>query len=194
MDHNGLTFPVELVGNKIRELRKTMGLTVEELADKAGISQSMISQVERGLAKPSIDTLWKLSIYLDVPLFAFFEDIHREPILITRAENQKMITMSHSNVRYQLLAPSVGRKIEFFKLIVEPYQKKDQPLLAHKGEECGLVIQGEFEVIIENKSYHLRTGDSIYFDSTLPHCFYNPGEEVAIGVWAMTPPDNLNKY
>ena len=187
MMKNYQEFPTEIVGIKIRQLRKDKGLTVEELAEKAGLSQSMISQMERGLTKPSLDTLWKLSLLLDVPLFAFFEDIQKESVTITRRQEQKTITLEHSNLQYKLLTPSAGNKIEFFELIIEPKQFQENAL-AHKGEECGVILQGKLEVSVDGKTFLLHEGDSIYFDSTLPHSFHNPGEIVTIGIWAMTAP------
>ncbi|MDI6880116.1 MAG: cupin domain-containing protein, partial [Desulfitobacteriaceae bacterium] len=61
-------------------------------------------------------------------------------------------------------------------------------LLAHQGEECGVIIQGEMTVVVGEREYLLKEGDSIYFDSTIPHRFFNHGDKVAIGIWAMTPP------
>lgn len=186
-DH--LEFPKEVIGNRIRQYRKELGLTVEQLGQKTGISQSMISQIERGQVNPSLDTLWKLSYHLEVPVFYFFKNINRNSVNITRKEEQRIVTMLHPNVTYRLLSSTRDRKIEMMELIVEPGEVSHLPSLSHKGEECGYIIKGELEVIIDEERHHLKTGDSIYFDSTLPHKFYNPGTEQAIGIWAMTPPN-----
>lgn len=185
-----LEFPKEVIGKRIRQCRKEIGLTVEQLGKKTGLSQSMISQIERGQVNPSLDTLWKLSYFLEVPVFSFFKNIERNPVNITRREEQNLVTMLHPNVTYRILSSTRDRKIELMELIVEPGQVSHLPSLAHKGEECGYIIKGELEVIIEDRQYYLETGDSIYFDSTLHHKFYNPGTEKAIGIWAMTPPNN----
>ncbi len=180
--------PMEVIGLRIRTQRKKMGFTVDEVALKIGVSQSMISQVERGKAKPSLDTLWKLGLLLEVPLFYFFEGIEKEPVLVVRREEQEVLKLRHENVAYRVLAPFEGRKIEFFELIVRPGNREQlPPMQPHEGEECGVVIAGELEVLIEDRRYHLKKGDSIYFDSSYPHSFFNPGQEDAIGIWAGTP-------
>ncbi|RXT07781.1 helix-turn-helix domain-containing protein [Ammoniphilus sp. CFH 90114] len=185
--------PMEWIGHRIRLQRKRVGMTVEEVAEKIGLSQSMVSQVERGKAKPSLDTIWKLSILLDVPLNYFFEGIEKEPVLVVPRESQEILKMRHENVHYRVLTPLTGRKIEFFELIVSPGHVEEMTQLPHQGEECGIVIQGELEVLIDDQAYHLKKGDCIYFDSTYPHAFRNLGEEEAIAIWAGTPWSPIEK-
>ncbi|UFJ41849.1 cupin domain-containing protein [Brevibacillus humidisoli] len=182
-----LAFPKELIGSKIRQYRRKMGLTVVELAARIGLSQSALSQIERGLVNPSLDTLWKLSYYLEIPVFSFFKDISPSKVHITRREEQKVMTMLHPNVLYRLISPALDGKCEMFELIVKPGEVKHLPQLAHQGEECGYLIEGRLEVLIEDKVYQLEKGDSIYFDSTLEHKFYNPEETDAVGIWVMFP-------
>jgi transcriptional regulator with XRE-family HTH domain len=184
-----LEFPKELIGKRVRQFRKEIGLTVEELAKRAGVSQSMISQIERGQTNPSLDTLWKLSYYLEVPVFSFFKNIAPSEVQITKRKDQKVMTMLHPNVTYRLISPTLDRRFELFELIVQPGEVSHLPQLSHQGEEIGFIIKGELELIIEDKTYYLETGDSIYFDSRMKHKFSNPGNEDAIGIWLMIPPD-----
>lgn len=189
---NRSELPVEIIGERIRNKRKTARLTVDEVAEKIGLSQSMVSQLERGKAKPSLDTLWKLSILFDVSLSYFFEGIEKQSVIISRSEEQEILKMRHKNVQYKVLAPLTGRKIEFFEITVSPDQGEELQLYPHKGEEGGIVIQGELEVIIGDEKYLLKKGDSIYFDSTYPHAFRNPGTSPAIAIWAGTPWEPIN--
>ncbi|PLR94607.1 helix-turn-helix domain-containing protein [Bacillus sp. T33-2] len=179
-------FPVELIGEKMRFIRKKARLTVDEVADQIGLSQSMVSQLERGKAKPSIDTLWRLSILFDVSLSYFFEGIDKQTVIVSRREEQEILKMRHKNVQYRVLAPLNGRKLEFFEITVSPDGGEELQLYGHKGEEGGIVIQGELEVIIEKETYLLQQGDSIYFDSTYPHAFRTPGDVPAIAIWSGT--------
>ncbi|MEK4484650.1 helix-turn-helix domain-containing protein [Psychrobacillus sp. FSL H8-0484] len=181
-----MEFPKEEVGKRIRYLRRLQGLTSEELARLAGVSQSMISQIERGQVSPSLETLWKLSHSLKVPVFSFFETEVSNAVTITRAGETNSIKRVRPNVSYQLLSPSTGKQMSFFKMIVAPGEDLDSPLMYHAGEECGLMLVGSLSVEVEGEIHTIYEGDSIYFDSTLPHRFMNVSDEDAVAVWAMT--------
>lgn len=181
-----MEFPKEEVGKRIRYLRRLQGLTSEELAKLAGVSQSMISQIERGQVSPSLETLWKLSHSLKVAVFSFFETEEINAVTIARASDAKLIKRVRPNVTYQLLSPSSGKQMSFFKMIVNPGDDLDAPLLFHSGEECGLMLSGSLRIEVEGEVHMIYEGDSIYFDSSLPHRFINEGDENAVAVWAMT--------
>lgn len=181
-----MEFPIIEVGKRIRHFRKFHSLTSEELARSAGISQSMISQIERGLVSPSLETLWKLSQSLKVPFFSFFETEVPNAVTIYRAADAKVIKRVRSNVSYELLSPSTGKQMSFFKMIVAPGTDLDTPLLYHSGEECGIMLKGCLRVEVENEIHIINEGDSIYFDSSLPHRFFNSGDEDAVAIWTMT--------
>lgn len=187
MNKDNLAFPKELIGSRIRQFRRDAGLTVEELANQAGLTQSAISQIERGQVHPTLDTLWKLSYYLQVPIFSFFKNISKDNVHVTRRQEQKVMTMLHPNVIYRLLSPALDRKFEMFELIVKPGEVSHLPQLAHQGEECGYIIKGELDVMIGDSIHHLKKGDCIYFDSRTEHKFYNPGSIDTIGIWVMFP-------
>jgi transcriptional regulator with XRE-family HTH domain len=179
--------PKELIGKRIRKIRKEKGYTVDELANKMGVSQSLISQIERGQVSPSLETLWKLSHAADVPVFYFLKNITSSNIHIRRKDEQKVIRMLHPNVTYRMLSPDIDRPIEVFELIVQPGKVGDFPKRSHQGEEFGYVTKGILEIELEDRTCRLETGDSIYFDSKIEHRFYNPGDEDAIGIWMMFP-------
>ncbi len=183
-----MDFPIEEVGKRIRQLRKRQALTSEDLAKRAGVSQSMISQIERGQVSPSLDTLWKMSHCLKVPLFSFFEHEDQQEVTVMRKDEQHMLKKVRPNIEYQLLAPSSGKQISFYKLILEPGNHSNSPFMFHSGEECGYVIQGAMRAEVDGNIYVLHEGDSIYFNSNLPHRFLNIGDTVSMAVWAMTQP------
>lgn len=178
-------FPSSLIGKRVREERKKKGITVEELATNVGISQSMISQIENGHTNPSLDTLWNISNYLGVPIFHFFKSINSNEIFITKKSEQPIVKMLHPNVIYRLISPSTFKNFEIFELIVEPGEIEHLPILSHRGEEFGYVIEGEIEVQVENDRYLLEEGDTIYFKSTKPHRFHNFTNKPSRGIWVM---------
>jgi quercetin dioxygenase-like cupin family protein len=148
----------------------------------------MISQIERGQVSPSLETIWKMSHCLKVPVFSFFETEDQEAVTIMRKGEQQVLKRVRPNILYQLLAPSSGKQISFFKLILEPGKDIDSPLMFHSGEECGYMVQGSMRIEVDGNMYILHEGDSIYFDSNLPHRFLNKGDSLAMAVWAMTHP------
>lgn len=181
-----LVFPKSEVGKRIRYLRKFQGLTSDELAKRASVSQSMISQIERGQVSPSLETLWKLSHSLKVPVFSFFESEENNAVTVTRKGEGNLIKRVRPNVEYELLSPSSGKQMSFFKMIVSPGEDTDDPLMFHGGEECGLMLVGSLRIEIDGEVYIIDEGDSIYFDSSMPHRFMNDGDADAIAIWTMT--------
>ncbi|MFJ8065515.1 helix-turn-helix domain-containing protein [Psychrobacillus sp. NPDC096426] len=181
-----MEFPKGEIGKRIRYLRRLQGLTSDELAKLAGVSQSMISQIERGLVSPSLETLWKLSHSLKVQIFSFFETEVTTAVSITRAGESNVVKRVRPNVSYELLSPSTGKQMSFFKMIVEPGEDLETPYLFHGGEECGMILSGCLRLELEGECHTLCKGDSIYFDSSQPHRFFNAGDENAVAVWTMT--------
>lgn len=177
------------IGGKIRELRKEQEMSIAELAEKSKVSSGLISQLERNITNPSISSLWNISKSLGVSIGYFFNeesDTGFNPVV--RKNNRKRIVTSDSNATYELLSPDLNRKIEFLSITINPGEYSSKELIVHDGEECGVVIKGRLMIKTEKKEYILEEGDSIYFDSTIPHKYINIGEEICISIWAMTPP------
>jgi len=177
------------LGNKIRNLRKKKKMTIEKLANKAGLSAGMISQIERDKIGISVSSLWKISNALEVFIGYFFDEEKPENNPIVRRDNRKKIELDNSNAIYELLIPNLLGKIEFLQLKIEPGDSSnDKEQITHEGEECGIVIQGQLLVKLGNKEYILNEGDSIRVNSTIPHRYINNGDITSISLWAITPP------
>lgn len=181
-----MEFPKQEIGRRIRVLRRELGMTSDELAKRAGVSQSMVSQIERGLVSPSLETLWNIATSLNVQIFAFFDRENYDRVKVSRRDEEVPIKRIRPNSEYHLLSPSIGKNLSFFKLVVEPGEADDNVPVQHKGDECGYLLEGELIVECQGERHHLHAGDSIYFDSEIPHRFINPGDKVAVAVWAMT--------
>jgi len=179
------------IGKVIREFRLARNMNIKELSEKTNLTSSLISQVERDLISPSLNSLAKISSALKVPIVSFFTEATPKPWPVMRKKQRKKTTIfSSSHVIYQLLSPDPDKKIEFLLVEIKPEEDEndENELIAHSGEECGYVIQGELEVRLGKKRYYLKEGDSIYFESRIPHRFKNIGEGKVISIWAMTPP------
>jgi transcriptional regulator with XRE-family HTH domain len=177
------------IGKKIKELRKEKGMSIAELANKSELSAGLISQIERNLVTPSIVSLWKIAKSLEVSVGYFFdEDVKDFPNPVVKKNNRKRIIISNDNAIYELLSPDLNRKIEFLYITLKPGDYSSEDFVTHEGEECGIVIKGKLMVKMKNREYILEEGDSIYFDSSIPHRYINIGDDVCESVWAMTPP------
>lgn len=179
---------LKLLGRNIRQLRTQKGLTVDSLAQKAGLSKALLSKIERGLTAPSLASLRKTAQALGTPIVAFFQGDSFTDDLVVRKAHRKTLHVPDVNITYELLTPDLqNRKMEFLLTEIEPNTNDDLPH-THEGEECGLVLQGKLNVQIDGRSVVLNTGDSITFPAFLPHCITNPRKSRSVSVWAIVPP------
>ncbi|AZV56201.1 XRE family transcriptional regulator [Clostridium sp. AWRP] len=176
-------------GFKIRKLRQEKSISIEQLAEMAKLSTGLISQVERNITGPSVTTLWKIAKALNVSMNYFFdEDECEEKDNVVRKDKRKMIILPNSKITYELLSPNIKGKIEYLLVEIDAGECNTKDLICHEGEECGYIIKGTLKVKLGNKEYILEEGDSIYFNSNVPHRYINAGNEKVISIWAMTPP------
>ncbi len=177
------------IGEKIRKLRKDKGINISDLAKIANLSTGLISQIERNLVVPSVTSLWKIAKGLEVSIGYFFDEEDKKDInpIIKKTDRKKIVT-KNLNAVYELLTPDLNRKIEFLYITIEPGDATTTDLIAHEGEECGLIMKGKLLVRTEKKDYVLEEGDSIYLNSTIAHRYINIGDEPCESIWAMTPP------
>jgi transcriptional regulator with XRE-family HTH domain len=175
------------LGLHVRELRQGKRLTLAQLAASAGISPSALSQIERGLIEPSLGTLWQLNDVLGSSLFDFFNRPHQERVQLCRSDERSLVQLD--GYSYQTLVQASRRRLDLFILTLEPGEEPVRPPLAHYGEECGVVTAGRMEVHVGDEVHVLEEGDSIWFDSTLPHTFRAAGGTTCTSIWTNTLPE-----
>ncbi len=175
------------IGSIIRKLRRKQGISIEQLAEKTGLSTGLISQLERDITGPSVASLWKISKALNVSINYFFEEYEDNNPIVRKSERKK-IQLPNSNITYELLCPNLQKSIEMLLVKIEPGECSTEDLISHEGEECGYVFQGTLKVKWGDKEYILDEGDSIYFDSTVPHRYVNSGDVTSVSIWSMVPP------
>lgn len=185
------------LGHKLRAARQTEGMTLRELAVATGVSQSLISQVERGVASPSITTLRRFAASLGIPIASLFVE-HGEPSndetkfddrqIIVRQGDRKGLRVPRSKVNYELLTPDLSRAIEFLRIEYSPHSRTHPTQMSHPGEENALCLEGTVVVTIEGQEFVLNEGDSISFDSGHSHLVENRTDRRAVLVSAITPP------
>jgi transcriptional regulator with XRE-family HTH domain len=178
-----------ILQKKIAEFRKSRGLTISELANLVNLTPSMLSQIERGTANPSINTLKLIAKSLDIPVYRFFVDEDHEEKNILRAKDRKRVQFTENNgFAYEMLTPDVPSNIEFIQMEIHPDASSSDTPMAHQGEEVAVVTQGTVNIILETKEYILKKGDSIRIGPQIPHRWFNPYKDITRIIFAVTPP------
>jgi len=186
--------PLEALGRVIRRAREASGIGVREMASRLGCSASHVSQVERGLTSPSVHTLFsmvrELGVSLDDLLAVASAD---EPTVgdaetgpwpgrIVRATERRGISLP-GGVRWEMLMPVVEDGFEFVEYVYEVGGHDGDDFFRRNGWEYGMVLEGRLGGAIGFTEFELDAGDSIAFDSSAPHRFWNSGDVCARAVW-----------
>lgn len=174
------------IGKKVEKYRKAKGWSSRELAKIAEITPSMLSQIERGLANPSIQTLKVLAKALDVPTFSFLLEESNTEDLIVRSSNRKKMVVE--NLSYELVSPDFTGTLATAIMNVPPNTSSSEKLLEHKGEEVAFVLQGKIKVFLNDKEYRLESGDSVKIPAYMKHKWENNFDENASILFSVTPP------
>ncbi|WP_405680215.1 cupin domain-containing protein [Streptomyces sp. NBC_01238] len=177
------------IGQHLRRERLERGFTLEKLAEKTGLSRSYLSNVERDVNSPTINTLRTIVDALGTTLSQLFHAVDRERRVLTRPDQRVELTRAGvEGVTYTLLNPKHGGKLEMMMLEVVPGASSGDNPHTHSGEEVGLLLSGELEYWVDGVHYRLQPGDCVSFDSSVPHRYSNPGDVPAVCVWSETPP------
>jgi transcriptional regulator with XRE-family HTH domain len=178
------------LGQKIKSLRQRQGLSLPQVAEKAGLSEPLMAQIEGEVVAPPVATLLKISRALNVNIGYFFQDqaAEKRAVIVPRNERKKVFRRIHeepSKVGYyyeSLAYPKADKHMEPFHVTFEVKNKADLIFFNHKGEEFIYVLDGQLEFNYEDETYALGTGDSLYFDASLPHAFRAVGKKPALAI------------
>lgn len=183
-------------GEKIREVREKRGRTMKDVAEKAGISESMQSQIERNKVSPAIDTLLAIVDVLDIDLEYLFADIRRRrPVTIVRQKERQLIETD--GVSYERVSRTAGADsehgIEAYYLAISPGGGRGSEEYGHVGREMGVILEGEGELAIGGETHRLHPGDSVSYSSDVPHQLRNTGKAPLRAFWVVTPPKHFEQ-
>lgn len=181
-------------GEKIRTVRERRALTLREVAERAGVSESLVSQIERNRVSPAIDTLLSLADALDIDLEYLFSDFKKErAVKIVRKGARS--TSSRPGVLYERLAGIAGEGsaagdfgFESYLITLDPGAKTGHGEYGHPGHEMGFVASGAAEIDVGTKTHRLEEGDAASFQADVPHTVRNPGSTPLKLFWIVTPP------
>lgn len=188
--------PVRL-GEEIRQLRKARHLTLAQLSSASGKSVSFLSKIERNQARPSLTALQDIAEALGAPVGWFFQNdgpVHADerPFIVRHKRRRRLTYSDFTDTNYlgmedHLLSASLDGELALGISRYLPGGNSGDDLYSHRGEEAGLVLEGELELALGEKTFHLLAGDSFSFPSHIPHTFRNPGDRETVVVWANTP-------
>ncbi len=174
-----------LPGQRFRRLRMKRGLSLAQVAKATGVSVGFLSALERGQMRSSIATLRRIARFYRLNILSLFEPAQENPRLVK--PGQRKVLEASPGVRMELLA--------WGHTAMEPHLFRIKPgggsgeSYSHEGEEFLHVLRGEFEIWLGGKEhYALKQGDSLYFESSTPHRWKNPGKSEAWVLWVNTPP------
>ena len=186
------------VGERLRARRKDRGLSLRELADRLRVSPSLISQIERGRARPSVSTLFAIVTELDASLDELLFNDERasggstanaaeasaHPSPVQQAGSRHHIGLA-SGVTWERLTTTSQPGVEFLFVVydVGGASSPGDTYQNHSGYEWGYVISGVLEVIIGFDRYVLQPGDAVSLDSSVPHRLANAGDTPVHAIW-----------
>jgi len=183
-----VSIPAESAGSpgvRFRRLRQRRGLSLAQVAKATGVSVGFLSALERGQMSASIATLRRIARYYRTNILSFFDPAKENSRVVK--PNQRKILETTKGVRMELLA--------WGNTAMEPHLFRIKPggnsgeSYTHEGEEFLHVLRGQFEIRLnQDEHYLLEPGDSLYFQSSTPHRWKNPGKTESWLLWINTPP------
>ncbi|WP_342069286.1 cupin domain-containing protein [Yoonia algicola] len=172
------------MGEAIRARRKKLKLTLQSVADAAGISIGYVSLIERDKAIPTLTTLSNIAAALGVGI-EFFVSRPKPHECVSYSAGRQQFLMGTSQVRYERLGASfAGHELSSFIMILEPGYTSE--VVTHSGEEVVYILSGTLELTIDGRKMILGEGDSAHYDATRPHAWSNPSEQTIRLLWTGT--------
>ncbi len=177
------------LGLKIRQLREMREMTLEQLAEQSQCPVDLLRQIEAGEQIPSLAPLMTIARALGLRLGTLLDDEpHEGALLIRGGQSQDVIRFSGqaahasgSNLAFHSLgAGKKDRNMEPFVIDVEPSTTEEPTLSTHEGEEFIYVLEGHIEINYGKTAYQLEAGDSLYYDSIVPHNVHATGKSARI--------------
>ncbi len=184
---------MDQMGRRIRKKRDDSGFQVKELSAKIGVTSSLISQIEKGKAFPSIVTLKKIAVALHTTvgeLIGEDENLDKHPLL--KSDERRFVKENENGTGLHLLSHhDPSKQIEPY--IIQFKKKSDSNGIMttnYPGQEFCFILKGSFDVVINDQQYYLNEGDGFYFNSNQAHLFKNISDKEAELLWIIVPRNN----
>lgn len=172
------------LGPVMRRRRKALGLTLRATAEASGLSTGYLSQVETGKAVPTLGTLAQIASALGVGLDYFVSQKRPVDALSTAAGRQRF-SVPGSPIEYEAVSAEYpGSSLVSYLLHVPPGYRSESA--SHEGEEIIFILDGLIDQTLGGETMRMRPGDSLHYDGSTPHAWFNPGPGTARVLWTGT--------
>lgn len=176
------------LGARIRALRLARGATLRELAGRAGVTESFLSQVERGVASPSIASVQRIARALDQSIAELFAAPESAGVVV-RAGERRRVAYPGLGAVDEFLTRSTDGRLQVILSTIEPGGGTGEEPYSHDSdEEVVVVLEGELDLWVGEEHFRLRAGDAVTLASRVPHRNTNPGPGIARVLFCITPP------
>lgn len=171
-------------------MRRLRRLSLRALAERSGLSPAFLSQLERGTTNPSVSSLRRLAYGLSVEVSDLFDADGHPATRLLRRGDRPSICFGRSSQKF-LISPRLSQNLEtYFAELAPGDQTAEEPYSHGNSEEIFLVVSGEVEARVGDERYRLGPGDSLCYQSSLPHLVASVSEEVASFIWIISPPSS----
>lgn len=182
-------------GGKLRRVRENKGITLKEVAEKAGVSESLVSQIERNKVSPSLETLIKIAEVIQIDFDYLFQELKRKNKIEVVRKGQRNI-VKKQQVSLELLSvlerdADQKSAIEAFIIKLAPQGRRGSQEYGHPGREFGYILRGRASLKYGDEMLKLKAGDAVTFSSDIPHILENDGTEELEALWVSNPPKML---
>lgn len=166
-----------IIGYNLKKIREERNLSQGQLAEMAGISKVVISQIEKGNSNPTINTIWKLTGALNLPYTSLLEMESTKTVLVKKADVSELVEDKYHILSYY--SKNADRNFEIYQIEMEG--GCNHPSIGHSSpsNEYILLTEGEIMMIVDGCEYELQKEDAIFFDASAPHCYINHKKETA---------------
>lgn len=172
----------KIIANNLKRFREERNLSISQLAELSGVSKVMLSQIEKGEANPTVNTVWKIAGGLNIPYSALFERQGNRIEVVTR---DKTVAQSADGGQYKMycyFASNPSRSFEWFQTELEAGCSHTSMGHPAKSMEYVMLLCGQLEITVEGNRYILSMGDAIEFTADNEHTYKNTGSSTAVAL------------
>ena len=177
-----------MIGERLKELRTARGLSLRSLAGQIGVSATLLSQIERSVTDPSLETMRRLAGVFGESVASLFSETAPPSVWVSRPGQRSLLTAPAGRVSYERLTAGNGQ-LEVLRAVLAPGQSSSAEARGHSSTECVYVVAGELTAQIAGVDYAVLAGESISFDSRLPHRYRNGSTVPTEIILSVTPPN-----
>lgn len=172
-----MTDPASTIGDRLREIRASMNISLDEASKMTGVSKPMLGQIERGQSAPTITTLWKIATGLKTPLSSFLQE--RQPEYATiNIYGEMPVTEADGRMRaYSIFPYDPIRSMEMFYIEFDLECHHASEKHSDGVEEYIMVTAGSLQLVINGKQVEIHANEAIRFQADISHEYNNPYSE-----------------